>query len=63
MIACAGVIPLALIAGAVRGIPWGWRMIDCSFGVFGVLPLLRCRWLIRQVERDRIAAPLDELIG
>jgi len=63
MIACAGVIPLALIAGAVRGIPWGWRMIDCSFGVFGVLPLLRRRWLIRQVERDRIAAPLDELIG
>src|ERR1700727_2730650 len=35
LIACAGVIPLALIAGHIRGIPIGWRLIDCSFGVFG----------------------------
>lgn len=40
LIACAGVVPLALIAGAIRGIPFGWRLIDCSFGIFGAAPLL-----------------------
>jgi hypothetical protein len=48
MIACAGVIPLALIAGAVRGIPVWWRVGDCCFGVFGALPL----WLVlREIKR------------
>ncbi len=40
LVACALVIPLALIAGEVRGIPFYWRLIDCSFGVVGALPLL-----------------------
>lgn len=40
MISCAAVIPLALIAGPLRGIPVGWRLIDMSFGVVGVVPLL-----------------------
>jgi hypothetical protein len=39
MIACVMVIPLAVICGALRGIPWYWRLIDCSFGVFGLIPL------------------------
>lgn len=48
MIACAAVVPHALIAGQVRGIPLFWRAIDCSFGVFGVIPL----WLAdREVVR------------
>jgi hypothetical protein len=42
LVACAGVIPLALICGPIRGIPFYWRLIDCSFGVFGALPLLYC---------------------
>ena len=40
MISCLGVVPLALIAGSIRGIPWWWQLIDISFGVFGVIPLL-----------------------
>jgi hypothetical protein len=44
LIACAGIIPLALIAGEVRHIPLYWRLIDCSFGVFGAVPL----WLARR---------------
>ena len=45
LIACVAVIPLALIAGPIRGIPFGWRLIDCSFGVFGFIPLwLALRW-------------------
>lgn len=51
LIACAGVIPLALIAGPIRGIPLGWRLIDCSFGIFGSVPLLICRRSIDVLER------------
>ena len=49
IVACALVIPLALICGAVRQIPIGWRLIDCSFGVFGLIPLWLCRRWVRQV--------------
>ena len=52
LIACAGVIPLALIAGQIRGIPIGWRLIDCCFGIFGAIPLLICRWLVQTMESD-----------
>lgn len=51
LIACSGVIPLALVAGQIRGIPLPWRLIDCSFGVFGALPLLICRRSILALER------------
>lgn len=51
VIACAGVVPLALIAGYVRGIPFYWRLIDLSFGVFGVVPLLICLGYVRKLER------------
>jgi hypothetical protein len=47
MIACVLVIPLALIAGPMRGIPFYWRMIDCSFGVIGIIPLWFCYMYIR----------------
>jgi hypothetical protein len=43
LIACVLVIPYALVFGALRGIPFWWRLIDCSFGVFGALPLWFCR--------------------
>jgi hypothetical protein len=51
LIACVLVIPLALICGPMRGIPLGWRLIDCSFGVFGAVPLLYCLRLTRRLER------------
>jgi hypothetical protein len=56
LIACAGVIPLALIAGPVRGIPLGWRMIDCSFGAIGSIPLLLCRRHILALEKESTAS-------
>jgi hypothetical protein len=52
LIACAGVIPLALIAGSIRGIPLPWRLIDCSFGIAGSVPLLFCRRSIAALERQ-----------
>lgn len=55
LIACGGVIPLALIAGHIRGIPTAWRLIDCSFGVFGAIPLLLCKRLIVELEHQKNA--------
>lgn len=40
--ACALVIPLALICGPIRGIPFFWQLIDCAFGAVGSVPLLVC---------------------
>jgi hypothetical protein len=51
MIACAGIIPLALICGPLRGIPFWWQVIDMSFGVIGVVPLLLAYRHIRVLER------------
>jgi hypothetical protein len=51
MLACAAVIPLALIAGAVREIPFWWRLVDCSFGVIGIVPLWLCRRAIGELRR------------
>jgi hypothetical protein len=53
LIACAGVIPLALIAGQVRGIPIGWRLIDCSFGILGSIPLWICLKSIHSIEQSQ----------
>lgn len=50
MIACMMVIPLALICGPIRGIPFGWQLIDCSFGVFGIIPLAIVRRMIRSLD-------------
>jgi len=49
--ACAGVIPIALVCGAVRGIPLYWRLIDCSFGLIGAVPLWWCLRLVRTLEK------------
>ncbi|MEV8430195.1 hypothetical protein [Streptomyces chartreusis] len=50
MIACAGIVPLALICGPIRGIPLWWSVIDMSFGVFGVIPLYVVRRRIKRLE-------------
>lgn len=60
LIICALVVPFALIAGAVRGIPLWWRMIDCSFGVIGCVPLLACRRSIARLGVMISAVDEDE---
>ena len=49
MIACLLVIPLALICGPIRGIPFYWQLIDCSFGILGLIPLAIVRKLILDI--------------
>lgn len=51
LIACVLVIPFALVCGAARGIPFWWRLIDCSFGVGGFVPLWICRKWAIELER------------
>lgn len=51
MIACIMVFPLAFIAGPIRGIPFYWQLIDCSFGVFGFVLLYWCYRNIVKLEK------------
>jgi hypothetical protein len=50
LIACVAVFPLAMIAGHFRGIPIGWRLIDCSFGLIGFIPLWICHTLTMRLS-------------
>src|SRR6476660_1889207 len=54
MIACVMVFPLAFIAGPIRGIPFYWQLIDCSFGVLGFAVLYWCYRNI--VRREKLMA-------
>ena len=50
-IACLLIIPFALVAGYFREIPFWWRLIDCSFGILGLIPLGICYNKIDEIER------------
>ena len=60
LIASVLVIPFAMIMGEVRGIPWFWRMIDCAFGVGGLIPLWWCRKWIKELESMRGGATIKQ---
>ena len=51
IVACVAIFPLALICGPIREIPFYWRLIDCSFGLIGIIPLLYCLHLLKRMER------------
>lgn len=51
LIACGLVIPYALVFGGLHGIPIWWRLIDCSFGLFGSIPLWFCRKWTDELEK------------
>jgi len=53
MIACVAILPLAFICGPIRQIPIYWTLIDCSFGVFGIIPLIFCMKLINRLEKEQ----------
>ena len=50
LLACVLILPWAFIAGTLRGIPFGWQLIDCSFGVFGAIPLWICYRKAKQLS-------------
>ena len=51
MFCCVAIIPLAFICGPIMGIPLTHILIDCSFGVLGIIPLLLCKKYIAQLEQ------------
>jgi hypothetical protein len=53
LLACLLLIPLALVCGPLRGIPWFWTILDLSFGVFGLVPLLIAYRLIKRIGREK----------
>ncbi|MES2439515.1 MAG: hypothetical protein V4584_10630 [Verrucomicrobiota bacterium] len=53
IVACLAVIPLAMICGPIRSIPFYWRLIDCSFGVIGIIPLLYCLRQLKRIEAEK----------
>lgn len=52
MISCVLIWPTAFIAGSIRGIPFFWQLIDCSFGVLGFAHLYYCYRLILSIESN-----------
>ncbi|WP_118949961.1 hypothetical protein [Taibaiella helva] len=61
-IACLMIFPLAFIAGRIRHIPFFWQLIDCSFGVLGLVPLLVCYYKIRLLNRSRHSSVLSKTV-
>jgi len=59
LIACVAILPYAFLFCALRGIPYWWALIDCSFGVFGFIPLWICRRKIKQLEKVLAAEKLN----
>ena len=53
LLACALVVPWALGCGELRGIPLGWRLVDCAFGVVGAVPLALCRCWAKELEEQK----------
>ena len=51
MMCCVLVLPLAFIAGPVRHIPLFHQLIDCSFGVVGIIPLAFLKRKISRLEK------------
>jgi hypothetical protein len=52
MLACVAIFPLAFIAAPIRQIPMFHVLIDCSFGVIGLIPLGICRKWITELEKE-----------
>ncbi|RYD89132.1 MAG: hypothetical protein EOP54_26090 [Sphingobacteriales bacterium] len=51
MIACLAIFALAFIAGPIRNIPLFWTLVDCSFGLIGIVPLYIAHRSINQMQQ------------
>lgn len=60
MLACVLVIPAALIFDALRSLPFVWGLIDCSFGVIGIIPLLLAYRLVKPYLVQPIAISANQ---
>ena len=56
MISCVCIFPLAFIAGSIRGIPFFHMLIDCSFGVAGLIILYLIQLRINKLKKYRVSS-------
>lgn len=61
MIACIGVFILATICGQIRGIPFFWTLIDCSFGFFGIIPLIVAERFINRLKKTNSSNTIESI--
>lgn len=54
MLASIMIFPFAFIMGYVRAIPFWWQLIDCSFGVVSLIPLIMIHRRIKVLEKYEI---------
>jgi chromate transport protein ChrA len=50
MIGCILMIPMTLITGIARGLPWFWHLFDCVIAATGAILFLMCWRYARQME-------------
>ncbi len=50
IIACIAIFPIAFICGPIRGIPFYHQVIDCCFGMLGLIPLFYIKRKIKLIE-------------
>jgi predicted membrane protein len=60
------IIPFALTFGHIRGIPFWWQMVDCSFGVGSLIILFYLRNLIQKtgikdMEKEEMIKKIQEI--
>ena len=60
--ACLAVFPLAFICGSIRGIPLYHEIIDCCFGLLGLIPLFYIKKKIKQLE-NKFPADVSDNTG
>lgn len=52
MLASIAIFPMAFVMGYLRGIPFWWQLIDCSFGVVSLIPLIMIHRRIKVMEKS-----------
>ncbi|MHC4645740.1 MAG: hypothetical protein ACYTBJ_09555 [Planctomycetota bacterium] len=50
MIGCSLMIPMTLLTGVARHLPWFWQLFDCVIGGTGAVLFLMCYRYARQME-------------
>jgi hypothetical protein len=54
MLSSIAIFPLAFVMGYLREIPFWWQLIDCSFGVVSLIPLIMIHRRIKVMEKAEI---------
>ncbi|MHC4060125.1 MAG: hypothetical protein ACYSUC_00835 [Planctomycetota bacterium] len=58
LIGCILMIPMTLITGVVRSLPWFWQLFDCAIGLTGAIVFLICYRCARQMQTLSARRPL-----